>query len=93
MFELENPVEKKFGSFDETLSFVSEGKKRLVRIPISGLWKKGARFYGDGLFGSGSNIYKTDPLANRSVQCLHMPAAFHLQPTISSLRMPRAQPG
>ena len=42
MFELENPVEKKFGSFDETLAFVSEEKKRLVRIPISGLWKKGA---------------------------------------------------
>jgi hypothetical protein len=58
MFKLEEPVEKKFSSFDETLSFVSEEKERLIRIPISGLWKEGARFYGDGRFGSGSTIFK-----------------------------------
>jgi hypothetical protein len=61
MFKLEEPVEKKFSSFDETLSFVSEEKERLIRIPISGLWKEGARFYGDGRFGSGSTIFKLNP--------------------------------
>jgi hypothetical protein len=58
MFDLEKTVEKRFGSFDETLAFVSEEKKRIVRIPISGLWKEGARFYEDGKFGKGSKFFK-----------------------------------
>jgi hypothetical protein len=45
MFILERATEKSFGSFDETLAFVSEEKKRLARIPIAGLWKAGARFH------------------------------------------------
>ena len=48
MFSLEDAVEEKFDSFDETLAFVSEEKRRIVRLPISGLWKNGARFHDDG---------------------------------------------
>jgi hypothetical protein len=58
MFDLEKAVEKKFSSFDETLAFVSEEKRRIVRIPISGLWKGGARFFEDGRFGIGSSFFK-----------------------------------
>jgi hypothetical protein len=32
MFDLEKIVEKRFGSFDETLAFVAEEKRRIVRI-------------------------------------------------------------
>jgi hypothetical protein len=58
MFNLERVTEKSFGSFDETLAFVSEEKKRLARIPIAGLWKAGARFHEDGRIGKGSQSYK-----------------------------------
>ena len=58
MFDLEKIVEKRFGSFDETLAFVAEEKRRIVRIPISGLWKGGVRFHGDGRFGKGSKVFK-----------------------------------
>jgi hypothetical protein len=37
MFNLEDVVEEKFSSFDETLAFVSAEKRRIVRLPISGL--------------------------------------------------------
>jgi hypothetical protein len=48
MFELENPVEKKFGSFDETLAFVSEEKSGWSgsRSPVSG--RKGRDFMETG---------------------------------------------
>jgi hypothetical protein len=58
MFNLEKAVEKRFGSFDETLAFVSEEKKRLVRLPIAGLWKEGARFHEDDRIGKGSQFFK-----------------------------------
>ncbi len=58
MFDLEKTVEKRFGSFDETLAFVSEEKRRMVRIPITGLWNEGARFHEDGRFGKGSQFFK-----------------------------------
>jgi hypothetical protein len=58
MFNLEKVVEKRFGSFDETLTFVSEEKKRLARLPIAGLWKEGARFHEDGRIGKGSQFFK-----------------------------------
>src|SRR6476620_2800760 len=58
MFVLEKIVEKRFGSFDETLTFVAEEKQRIVRIPISGLWNGGARFHEDGRFGKGSKVFK-----------------------------------
>ena len=48
MFDLEKTVEKRFGSFDETLAFVSEEKRRMVRIPITGLWNEGAGFHEAG---------------------------------------------
>jgi hypothetical protein len=58
MFKLEDVVEEKFSSFDETLAFVSEEKRRIVRRPISGLWKDGARFHEDGCFGDKSTLFK-----------------------------------
>src|SRR5665648_222145 len=58
MFKLEDVVEEKFSSFDETLAFVSEEKRRIVRRPISGLWKDGARFYEDGSFGDKRTVFK-----------------------------------
>jgi hypothetical protein len=54
MFKLEEPVEKKFSSFDETLSFVSEEKKRLIRIPISGLRALGQEWHQRGKSGVSS---------------------------------------
>lgn len=58
MFKLEDVVEDKFSSFDETRAFVSEEKRRIVRRPISGLWKGGARFHEDGCFGDKSTLFK-----------------------------------
>jgi hypothetical protein len=58
MFNLEKAVEEKFNSFDETLAFVSEEKRRIVRIAIDGLWKSGARFHEDGRLGKGSSFFK-----------------------------------
>src|ERR1700746_1245013 len=67
MFELAEAAEKKFNSFDETLAFVSEEKKRLARIPISGLWKEGARFHGDRRFGSGPTVFKLNPYGFQAI--------------------------
>jgi len=58
MFKLEDVVEEKFSSFDETLAFVSEEKRRMVRLSISGLWKGGARFHEDGRFGGKTTVFK-----------------------------------
>ncbi len=58
MFKLEDVVEEKFSSFDETLAFVFEEKRRIVCRPISGLWKDGARFHEDGCFGHKSTLFK-----------------------------------
>jgi len=58
MFSLEDEVEEKFGSFDETLAFVSEEKRRIVRLPLFGLWKSGARFQDDGSFGNKGTSFK-----------------------------------
>jgi hypothetical protein len=51
-------VEEKFSSFDETLAFVSEEKRWIVRLPISGLWKGGARFHENGRFGDKRTFFK-----------------------------------
>ena len=58
MFSLEDAVEEKFESFDETLAFVSEEKRRIRRLPIFGLWKAGARFHEDGQFGDKTTVFK-----------------------------------
>jgi len=67
MFNLEGVVEKKFNSFDETLAFVSEEKKRIRRLPIFGLWKAGARFHGDGRFGDKSTVFKLNEYGFQAV--------------------------
>jgi hypothetical protein len=58
MFRLADAVEEKFGSFNETLAFVSEEKRRIVRLPLFGLWKSGARFQDDGSFGRNGTSVK-----------------------------------
>ena len=70
MFSLEDAVEEKFDSFDETLAFVSEEKRRIVRLPISGLWKNGARFHDDGSFGNESSSVKFNSYGFQAVGSL-----------------------
>ena len=67
MFNLEDVVEEKFSSLDETLAFVSEEKRRIVRRPISGLWKDGARFHEDGSFGHKTTLFKLNNYGFRAV--------------------------
>jgi hypothetical protein len=58
MFNLEDVVEERFSSFEETLAFVSEEKRRIVRLPISKLWKGGARFHEDGGFEQQESLFQ-----------------------------------
>jgi hypothetical protein len=58
MFHLEKGVEERFSSFEKTLAFVSKEKTRMVRLPILGLWKEGARFHDDQRLGKGPNSFK-----------------------------------
>jgi hypothetical protein len=60
-------VEEKFDSFDETLAFVSEEKRRIVRLPISELWKNGARFHDDESFGNESTSFKFNSYGFRAL--------------------------
>jgi hypothetical protein len=41
-----------------TAELFTEEKKRIVRIPIFGLWKEGARFHEDGRLGNGSSVFR-----------------------------------
>jgi len=79
MFDLEETIEERFGSFDDALAFVSEEKRRIVRLPLRGLWNSGARFHADGCLGTGDTSFKFNPfgfqalcnLVGASDQTLH----------------------
>src|SRR6202022_2662292 len=43
---------------DETLAFVSEEKRSIVRHPIAKLWNSGARIHADGMFGTRETCFK-----------------------------------
>jgi hypothetical protein len=57
MFNFQPITEERFATFDQVLAFVSEEKRRIVRIPLKGFWDGGARFIEDGKLGTGSTAF------------------------------------
>ena len=67
MFKFAPTVEQNFETLEEVLSFVSEEKKRLVRIPLKGFWSSGARVFSDGNFGTDSEAFGFNTLGFRAL--------------------------
>lgn len=57
MFDLSDIRQQRLESFDDVLSFTKKEKERIVRIPLRGLWRSGARFHDDASFGISSSAY------------------------------------
>jgi hypothetical protein len=57
MFYIQDINEERFATFDQVLAFVSEEKRRIIRIPLKGLWDSGARFFDDRIFGNGDTAF------------------------------------
>ena len=67
MFHLEAATETKFDSIDDTLAFVAEEKRRIVRLPLKGVWNNGARIHADGSLGSRETSFKFNPYGFRAL--------------------------
>jgi hypothetical protein len=58
MFQLEKVIDEKFDTFDDAFAFVSEEKRRIARLSLTGFWNSGARFHEDGSLGTGNTSFK-----------------------------------
>jgi hypothetical protein len=61
MFQLEKVIDEKFDTFDDAFAFVSEEKRRIARLSLTGFWNSGARFHEDGSLGTGNTSFKFNP--------------------------------